>query len=226
LREVEQKSHCLAQQWGNLSCQISASWLARLEREGHGLSVNKLIVLARIYGIPVEELLRPIPPEDVQPMLLKEAAVPNAPMLLTGGNVEEQARRVLTDGFYSDVAPEETALLSGENAHSQAPYKRGVIGKHDLTLDPMITAGSIVQIDTRKRAIWASKEWGHEFRRPIYFLMTRDAYACGWCELDKGSEWLTLIPHPLSPALSSRWRYGKDVECVGRVVFVGMRLSQ
>src|ERR1700683_4480830 len=67
LREVEQKSHCLAQQWGNLSYQISASWLARLEREGHGLTVNKLIVLARIYGTPVEEILRPIPQDDVQP---------------------------------------------------------------------------------------------------------------------------------------------------------------
>jgi hypothetical protein len=36
------------------------------------------------------------------------------------------------------------------------------------------------------------------FQRPIYFLMTRDAYVRGWCELDKNSEWLTLIPLPVA----------------------------
>jgi transcriptional regulator with XRE-family HTH domain len=226
LREVEERSLRLAQQWGNPSYGISASWLARVEHDGHELAVNKLIVLARIYGTPVEEVLRPLAPADIPPMLLKEAPVLDATMLSTVGPLEEHARFLLTDEFRSDVAPEETALLSGEIGHIQAPYKRGIIGRRDLTLDPMITAGAIVRIDTRKRPSWPGRDWVDEFRRPIYFLMTTDAYACGWCELDKGSEWLTLIPHPLSPALSIRWRYRKEVECVGRVVFVGMRLSQ
>ena len=78
-------------------------------------------------------------------------------------------------------------------------YRRGIIGKLDSTLNPMIPAGSIVQIDTAKREISSTKDWTHEFQRPIYFLMTPEGYVCGWCELDSNSEWLTLIPHPLSP---------------------------
>jgi transcriptional regulator with XRE-family HTH domain len=226
LRDVEEKSLRLAQQWGNPSYRISASWLARVEHDGHELAVNKLIVLARIYGTSVEELLRPIHPDNVRSVLLKEAPIQNATMLLTGGPLEEQPTLLFTDELRPVVTPEETALISGESGHIQAPYKRGIIGRRDLTLDPMITAGSIVQIDTRKRSIWLRKDWGHDFRRPIYFLMTRGAYACGWCELDKDSEWLTLIPHPLSPALTSRWRYRKEVECIGRVVLVAMRLPE
>ena len=63
----------------------------------------------------------------------------------------------------------------------------------------------------------------HDFQRPIYFLKTKDAYFCGWCELDEDSQWLTLIPHPLSSASSRRWNYGTEVENLGRVVIVVTR---
>jgi hypothetical protein len=59
----------------------------------------------------------------------------------------------------------------------------------------LIPAGSVVKIDTRKRQISSKKDWTREFQRPIYFLATREGNVCGWCELDKTSEWLNLIPH-------------------------------
>jgi hypothetical protein len=90
----------------------------------------------------------------------------------------------------------------------------------------MIPAGSIVQIDTRQRAISSKKDWTHEFQRPIYFLMTREGYVCGWCELDRASDWLTLIPHPLSPASSRRWKYRTEIESLGRVTVVAIRLTE
>jgi hypothetical protein len=99
------------------------------------------------------------------------------------------------------------------------------IGKLDRTLEPMIPSGSIVQIDTKRRAISSRKDWTHEFQRPIYFLMTREGYVCGWCELDKNSEWLTLLPHPLSPASSRRWKYRTEIENIGRVIAVAIRLA-
>ena len=61
----------------------------------------------------------------------------------------------------------------------------------------MVPAGSIVQIDTRQRAISSKKYWAHEFQRPIYFLMTRECYVCGWCELDRAVE--LADAHPASP---------------------------
>jgi hypothetical protein len=90
----------------------------------------------------------------------------------------------------------------------------------------MIPACSIVQIDTGKREVSPKKDWTHEFQRPIYFLKTKDGYACGWCELDEDSQWLILIPHPLSSASSQRWRYGTEVENPGRVMNVVIRLGE
>ena len=46
LREVEERSLRFAQERGSQSYQISASWLDRLEREEHELTVNKLICLS------------------------------------------------------------------------------------------------------------------------------------------------------------------------------------
>jgi hypothetical protein len=56
--------------------------------------------------------------------------------------------------------------------------------------------------------------------------MTREGYVCGWCELDASSEWLTLIPHPLSPASSRRWKYRTEIENLGRVTAVAIRSGE
>jgi transcriptional regulator with XRE-family HTH domain len=225
LREVEERSLRFAQERGNQAYQVSASWLDRLEREEHELTVNKLIALADIYNVPTEQLLRSMYPEKAQTLILRQLSSPNATILLTEGPLEDQAKYLLPDIPVATQPPEETTLLAPGGSQSIAPYRRGIIGKRDLTLDPMIPAGSIVQIDTQKRVISSRKDWTHEFQRPIYFLMTRDTYYCGWCELDKVSDWLTLIPHPLSPASSRRWKYRTEIENLGRVIVVAIRLA-
>jgi transcriptional regulator with XRE-family HTH domain len=226
LREVEERSLRFAQERGKQSYQVSASWLDRLEREEHELTVNKLIVLADIYNLPREQLLRAMHPADAEHLSLRQLSSPNATMLLTEGPLDEQARYLFADTLAICRLPDETTLLAAENSSLLASYRRGIIGKGDRTLDPMIPPGSIVQIDTQKRAISSRRDWTHEFQRPIYFLTTRDSYVCGWCELDRKSDWLTLIPHPLSPASSRRWRYRKEIENMGRVVLVSIRLTE
>jgi transcriptional regulator with XRE-family HTH domain len=226
LREVEERSRCFAQEKGNQSYQISASWLDRLEREEHELTVNKLIVLAEIYNLPLKQLLRSAYPGNPQPGLLSQLFGPNATMLLTDGLLEQQAKYLIPDTLGPDQPPDETTLLSKRNGFPPTPCRLGIIGKLDRTLEPMIPAGSIVHINTRERAISSRKDWTHEFQRPIYFLMTREGYVCGWCELDKASEWLTLIPHPLSPASSRRWKYRTEIENLGRVIVVAIRLTE
>ena len=59
-----------------------------------------------------------------------------------------------------------------------------------------------------------------------YFLKTKDRYICSWCELEQDSQWLTLIPHPQSSILSRRWKYGTEVEILGRVMSVVIRLGE
>jgi len=225
LREVEERSFSLAQECGEPSYQISGSWLARVERGKHELTIPKLLSLATIYNLPPEELLRQCRPRGValpHSNQFQEQG-PNTTLLLAKGPLEEQARYLLPDGFSSDLPPEETTLLPPEDGLQPSQYRRAIIGRRDRTLDPMLRAGSIIKIDTQKRAIASRKDWANEFDRPIYFLFTHAGYVCGWCELDRDSIWLTLVTHPLSRATSQRWRYRKEVEVIGRVVAGAMR---
>jgi hypothetical protein len=213
LREVEQRSLRFAEEWGDPSCRISASWLNRLEREEHELTVNKLVVLAYIYNIHPEQLLSSRQPGHAQSRAMTELSIPDTTM-------------PMPDPTAAKDAPEETTLLPAKNGSLYMPYRRGIIGKLDQGLDPMIPAGSIVQIETRTRTIKSWKDCIHEIQRPIYFLMTQNTYICGWCELDEKSDWLTLIPHPLSSAPSRRWRFPQDIENVGRVTAVAIPLTR
>jgi hypothetical protein len=221
LREVEVRSLRIAEKWGDQSYQISASWLQRLEREEHVLAINKLFVLADIYKVQPEQLLRSMHPENIDPMCLETLSSQNATTVPMQGPVEGQ-KYFRQDAPCFDQPPDKTTLFSKDAAPTR--YRQGIIGKLDLTLDPMIPPGSTVQIDSHKQAISSPKDWKHEFQRPIYFLMIRDGYVCGWCELDASSRWLTLVPHPLSPVSNRRWRYRKEIETIGRVVVVSIRL--
>lgn len=223
LREVEERSSRLAQEWGNPAYRISASWLDRVEREDRGLSATKLIVLAAIYSLTPEQMLALCPRASGGPVPLDHISSPNATLLLTQGPLEEHAKQWLPEKLVTEPIPEETTLLPAENNTLPSRYRRGIIGRRDRTLEPMIRGGSLVLIDTHKRAIAGRKEWTHEFDRPIYFLLTRSGYVSGFCELDKDSEWLTLVPHALSYEGNKRWRYKKEIEVIGTVAGVFMR---
>jgi hypothetical protein len=217
LREVEQRTLRLAQQWGNPAYRISASWLDRVERENRGLSATKLIVLASVYSLTPEQMLALCPPSASSDTLSEEVSVPNA-TLLAEGSLESHAKVWLPDSLVDDVPPESTSLLPVEAGLLPSHYRRGIIGQQDRTLEPMIRPGSMVLIDTQKRSIAGRREWNHEFDRPIYFLMTRQGYVSGFCELDKETDWLTVIPHALSFESNRRWRFKKEIEVVGTVV--------
>ncbi len=61
--------------------------------------------------------------------------------------MEEQARYLLPDAGGA-APPDETTLLSTENGSLPVGYRRGIIGKRDRTLDPMIPAGSLTSRKT------------------------------------------------------------------------------
>jgi transcriptional regulator with XRE-family HTH domain len=223
LREVEERSSRFATQWGNSDYRISASWLDRVERGNGALSAAKLIVLAAIYNLRPEQVLGLCSLPVSQSFHVDETLSPNSTLLLSNGPLDEQAKTWLPESLVDNPPPQETTLLPSADSTLPTQYRRGIIGRLDRTLEPMIPAGSFVLIDTRKRAIASRKEWNHEFDRPIYFLLTRTGYVSGFCELDRDSEWLTLVPHALSHETSKRWRYRKEIEVIGTVAAVCMR---
>src|ERR1700733_8464574 len=225
LREVEERSFQLAQEKGNPSYRISVSWLDRIEREDRRLSFEKFIVLAAVYSIPPEDLLAYCPEASDDSSVNGPLAGPNATLLLTKGPLEERARLWIPDSVVAEPIPDDTTLISRED-HLPSHYRRGIIGRRDKTLDPMIRPGSIVLINSQRRTIAHRREWKSEFDRPVYFLLTRGGYYCSWCELDKNAEWLTLVPHSLSYVTGQHWRYKKEVDVIGRVAFVLLRLEE
>ena len=225
LRDVEQRSVRLAQELGDPGYQISASWLARIEKEEHELTATKLMALASIYCLSYDQVLGPPRPTNDSLCIPKAMNAPNSTVALEAQTIEEDTKTALLQPQEGSRLPEQTTLLPSLSGPSPTPYRRAILGRLDRSLDPMIRAGSILEVHTQKRAILPRRGWSHEFDRPIYLLLSHAGYACGWCELDPDSIWLTLIPHPLSHANSQRWRFRKEVEVIGQVVAVHMRLD-
>jgi transcriptional regulator with XRE-family HTH domain len=130
LREVEQRSRRIAEERGNVSYQVSASWLARLESDEHELTVHKLIALAEIYSIPIEQLLRCNYPGKGEPLAIDQLPGPSATTFPMEGSQKSQANHLLSDTAF----PNQTTLLPKKNAPFPTSYLRGIIGKLDLTL--------------------------------------------------------------------------------------------
>ena len=89
---------------------------------------------------------------------------------------------------------------------------------------PLIMPGAIVQVDEQRKKITPPGSWSSEIERPIYFLETRTGFACCWCTRVREGN-IILHPHPLSGVPSRVLRLGEEVEIIGQVVGIAMRLK-
>ena len=93
------------------------------------------MALAEIYNVSPGQLLRCIDPGSGQNLIPRQLSPENASMFPGEGSLEAQARYLLPDKPVSPQSPDdETSVLTAENGPSPARYRRGIIGKHDLTL--------------------------------------------------------------------------------------------
>ena len=67
------------------------------------------------------------------------------------------------------------------------------------------------------------QDWKNELDRPIYFVELREGYRCAWCQVD-GSR-LMLIPHPISKVAVQTFSLASEVEVLGQVVGMALRLA-
>ena len=102
-------------------------------------------------------------------------------------------------------------------------HRYALIGTDDWFMYPLIQPGSFVMIDETRRKI-VNSGWSNEFERPIYFLEHRGGWACGWCTLNEGQ--LIVQPHPASGCTPEIYSYPDQIELVGQVTGVAMRLDQ
>ena len=88
---------------------------------------------------------------------------------------------------------------------------------------PILQPGSLVIVDITKRKI-VMDSWTTEFERPIYFLELERGWACAWCSV-QGRQ-LVVQAHPASGVDVQILDYPEEVDIVGQVTGVAMRLGQ
>lgn len=234
-RDVERLSHEIAAEVNNRDCCISHAWITQVENGEFRPGIYKLYTLARIYKLKPEEVLAyfGLSLRDVDGGYMSL----NFPRThLVGRMREEPAQTLLAPlGLRGAFRLEQTNLFSrmfdkwGEipvGLLQQIDLRNsvfGYIGMEDRTMYPWVRPGSLVQIDSRQKAIKMGA-WQHELERPIYFVELRDSYVCSWCDL-QGNQ-LFLIPSSQSGQQVRNVRYPMDAEIVGRVTAIIMRMAE
>jgi transcriptional regulator with XRE-family HTH domain len=96
------------------------------------------------------------------------------------------------------------------------------IGTDDWFMHPLIQPGAFLIIDDTRRRV-ATSGWTSEFDRPIYFLEHRQGFACAWCSVSENR--MILQPHPSSGCEPQVFAFPTDIEVVGQVLAIAMRLD-
>jgi len=217
VREVEQASRRIADAKGDKRFCISNGWLAQLENCDSEPSIWKLFTLSIIYRANLLDLLRLYNIDIDEKEKYNTVADPFDTQLLSpssnsNGNGQALSKVSLSPN-QSQTSLNSSQPRNGDDCPGHIVY--GHLGLTDVTMYPMIRPGALLKIDTRETKLITGAS-SNEYERPIYFIELRDAYACGWCEL-QGNQ-LLMIPHPSSPAGVRRFIYPKEAEVVGRVV--------
>ena len=236
-REVEDLSYEIAMARQDMRYWVSRSWVTDIENGKYKPGVFKLRTLSLIYqcdyvefsvlfGIPIAAAVKDS--REHQGLLLPHTH------LLDSKDSSERAI-IAPIELRANVDLEKTNLVARMFAEwREIPVRLlehmdlrnslyGYIGKKDFTMFPIIRPASFVQIDQHQRKV-GPVDWHHEHDRPIYFFELRDRYVCSWCELHGGQ--LILVPSPQSGLSARPVRYPDDVEIVGRVTGLTMRIAE
>ena len=101
-------------------------------------------------------------------------------------------------------------------------HRYGFVGTDDWFMYPLLMPGSLIMIDeTRRRP--ANTGWATEWERPIYLMEHREGFLCGWCSQEEGT--LIAVPHPASNSTPQVFAFPSQVDVIGQVVGVAMRLD-
>lgn len=221
VREVEQASRRIADAKGDKRFCISNGWLAQLENGASEPNIQKFFSLSVIYRVNFLDLLRLYDVDVDEKEKYELVADPDLTQLIpdnnkNGGDVLSPSAKLIScpDLTTKSVPASNTAntkLVGGKD--SKIVY--GYLGLADFTMYPMIRPGALLHIDMTQNKV-PSGSWRSEYERPIFFIELREAYACGWCEL-QGNQ-LLIIPHHSSPASVRRFIYPREAELVGRVI--------
>ena len=210
VREVEQASRRIADVKGDKRFCISNGWLAQLENGVSEPSICKLFSLSVIYRVNFLDLVRLYNVDVDDKEKYEPVAEPYLTQLISHNHILAEIPTVQAHSTTSLA----TIQLPGVD-YSSSHIMYAHLGLADFTMNPMIRPGALLKIDTSQNKL-LTNGWHSEYERPIYFIELRQAYACGWCELQ--SDQLLIIPHHSSPVSVRRFTYPREAEIIGRVI--------
>jgi transcriptional regulator with XRE-family HTH domain len=239
VRDVELASLKIADKYHNDDFAVLINRVSEIENRNLVPTIHKLYSLCAIYRLDFQEVLEWYGislgglPADAATV-----DVPQTHMLsVQGNNIQGHAQGevLLPLALDPGLDPRRTTYLTrmiqrwGKlplfflEALNFKDQRYALIGTEDSFMSPLLPPGTFVCIDETQRKI-ASAGWNNEFERPIYFFEHRQGFACGWASMN--GEKLILLPHPLSPCSPQVYKYPSDIDLVGQVSGIAMRLDQ
>jgi transcriptional regulator with XRE-family HTH domain len=232
-REVEEASLGIAQRHNSDEFAVALSRLADIENKGTVPTIFKLFSLCAIYRLDPVEVCQwygvdftQLPAESAQIEIERTHPV--------GFNPADQGTVQLPLALDPGIDLRKTTHLSRLiqrwgtlpvmllNGLDLRNHRYAFIGTDDWFMYPLLMPGSLVMLDeTRRKPV--NGAWTSEWNRPIFFLEHRDGFACGWCSLEDGM--LVLVPHPGSQESPMLFAHPSEVDIIGQVVGVAMRLD-
>lgn len=233
-RDVEEASQKIADRHGNDEYAIALSRLSDIENKGTVPSIYRLYTLCAIYrldlleviewyGVDAGELASDAMASSLGATHLVEfAASAHAgvrfPISLDPGI--DLRKTTFLSRLIQRWGTLPLALLDSLELKN---HRYGFIGTDDWTMYPLIQPGSLVLIDDTRRKV-INTGWTNEFERPIYFLEHRDGYLFGWCTLS--DDLLVVHSHPASCCDIAVFSYPSEIDVIGQITGVAMRLDQ
>jgi transcriptional regulator with XRE-family HTH domain len=239
VRDVELASLKIADKYHNDDFAVLINRVSEIENRNLVPTIHKLYSLCAIYRLDFQEALEWYGISLAS--LPAEAAcvdVPQTHMLSFHGNTGQgsvQGEVLLPLALDPGLDLRRTNYLTrmvqrwGKvpllflEALDLKEQRYALIGTDDWFMHPLLQPGTFVCIDETQRKI-ANSGWSNEFERPIYFFEHRQGFACGWASMNEDK--LILLPHPLSACSPQIFKYPNDIDLIGQVSGIAMRLDQ
>jgi transcriptional regulator with XRE-family HTH domain len=239
VRDVEQASLKIADKYHNDDFAVLINRISEIENRNLVPTIHKLYSLCAIYRLDFQEVLEWYGVAlGALPADAASVEVPETHLLSFHSDTSRTSAStdvLLPLALDPGLDPRRTTyltrmiqrwgklpllVLESLNIKDQ---RYALIGTEDWFMYPLLMPGTFVAIDETQQKIVGSG-WNNEFERPIYFFEHRQGFACGWASLN--GDQLILSPHPLSGCSPQVYKYPNDIDLIGQVSGIAMRLDQ
>jgi transcriptional regulator with XRE-family HTH domain len=238
VRDVEQASLKIADKYHNDDFAVLINRISEIENRNLVPSLHKLYSLCAIYRLDFQEVLEwyGVPlgglTSDSACVEVPQTHMLSAHSNSAHGSVSSEVLLPLALDPGLDLK-RTTYLTRMVQRWGKLPLlfleslnlkeqRYALMGTEDWFMHPLLPPGTFVSIDDTQQKI-VNSGWNNEFERPIYFFEHRQGFACAWASLN--GDQLILIPHPLSGCSPQVYKYPTDIDLIGQVSGIAMRLD-